>query len=404
MLLKLAWRNLWRNKRRTLITAASVFFAVLLSNFMVSMQEGMYEKMIDNVVGLQMGYAQVHQAGYWEEPIVDNTMEVTPELEEKLLADPEINGMIPRLESFALAASGDLSRGCIVTGIDPEAEDKMTHLSDKLVAGEFFQQGDHPGALVAEGLAEKLKLGLGDTLVMIGQGYHAAPAAGKFAITGLLKFGNPEMNKGMVYITLPDAQFMYAAENRISSFVLDLKRPQEATEVVSGIEERLGEEYEVMDWQTMSPELMQLMEGDKGSNYIVVAILYMVVGFGIFGTVLMMTAERKHEFGVTVAIGMKRSKLALTVFMETVFVSMIGVVAGTIAALPVVTYFNRHPIRLESLAEAYEQFGLEPILPTSTDPSIFTQQAIIVLVIATFISIYPLQRILRLNAVKAMRA
>jgi ABC-type lipoprotein release transport system permease subunit len=403
MLLKLAWRNLWRNKRRTLITAASVFFAVLLANFMVAMQDGMYDLMIDNVVGLQMGYAQVHQKGYQDEQIIDNTLETTPELEKKLLSDPEVKGYIPRLETFALAASGDLSQGCAVIGIDPDAENAMNHLAEKISEGSYFASGPVKGALVAAGLAQKLKLKVGDTLIMIGQGYHAASAAGKFPITGLLRFGNPEMNKGMVYLTLPDAQHMYAAEGRVSSLVLDLKSPKEAKEVVGGISERLGPEYEALDWETMSPELMQLMEGDKGSNYLVVAILYLVVGFGIFGTVLMMTAERRHEFGVTVAIGMKRSKLALVVFMETLFVSMLGVVAGSLGAFPIVWYMNRYPVRLESLAEAYEQFGLEPLLATAVDPNIFIQQAIVVMVIAAFISIYPLQRILRINAVKSMR-
>lgn len=404
MLLKIAWRNLWRNKRRTLITAASVFFAVLLSNFMVSMQDGMYDKMIENVVGLQMGYAQVHQEGYWKDQIIDNTLEASPELEQKLLADPEVRGLIPRLETFALAASGDLSRGVAVVGIDPDAENAMTSLSDKVEAGTYFNEGPVRGALVGTGLAEKLNLGVGDTLILMGQGYHAAPAAGKFPIAGLLKFGNPEMSKGLVYMPLPDAQHMYAADGRISSYVLDLESPKYAEEVVGGISDRVGEDYEVMDWKTMSPELMQLMEGDKGSNYIVVGILYLVVGFGIFGTVLMMTAERKHEFGVTVAIGMKRRKLALAVLMETFFVSFLGVLAGSVAVFPIVWYMNRFPVRLESLAEAYEQFGIEPLLSTAVDPGIFIQQAVIVMVIAGLISIYPFQRILRLDAVKSMRS
>ncbi|MEM0997305.1 MAG: FtsX-like permease family protein [Bacteroidota bacterium] len=404
MLLKLAWRNLWRNKRRTLITAASVFFAVLLANFMVSIQNGMYDKMIDDVVGLQMGYAQVHQAGYWEEPIIDNSLQSTPELQEQLRSDPQVKDIVPRLETFALATSGELSRGCLVIGIDPEKENALSQLAQRIAEGRYLKSGSAPGALVAQGLAEKLNLGLGDTIVMIGQGYHAAPAAGKFAITGILRFGNPEMSNGVVYLALPDAQFMYAAEERITSYVLELEQPREAAQVVHGIEERLPGDYEVMDWQTMSPELMQMMEGDKGGNAIIVGVLYMVVGFGIFGTVLMMTAERRHEFGVTVAIGMKRRMLAFVVFLETVFVSLLGVIIGTATAFPIVVYFNRNPIRLDSLAEAYAEFGLEPVLPTTIDPAIFLQQATTVLVIATLISIYPFQRILRLNPVRSMRA
>lgn len=404
MLLKIAWRNLWRNKRRTLITAASVFFAVLLANFMVSIQDGIYDRMIQNVVGLQMGYAQVHQQGYWEDPIIDNTLEASPELEQKLVADPEVKGLIPRLETFALAASGELSRGVAVIGIDPEREDAMTNIADKVEEGSYFKEGPNRGVLVGSGLAEKLELGLGDTLVLMGQGYHAAPAAGKFPIVGLLKFGNPEMSKGVVYLPLSDVQQMYAADGRISTYVLDLESPKQAQEVVGGISERLGEGYEVMDWKTMSPELVQLMEGKKGGSYIFIAILYLVVGFGIFGTVLMMTSERRHEFGVTVAIGMKRSKLALVVLLETIFVSFLGVLTGSLAVYPILWYMNRYPVRVESMAESYEQFGIEPLLSTALDPGTFVTQGIIVMVIAVLISIYPFQRILRLDAVKSMRS
>lgn len=402
MLLKLAWRNLWRNKRRTLITAASVFFAVLLSIFMVSIQDGMYDKMIDNVVGLQMGYAQVHQKGYWEEQIIDNSMADTPELRKKILADPEVEAVIPRLESFALAAAGEASRGCAVIGVDPEAENELTHLASRLDSGRYFKAGE-AGVLIADGLAEKLHLGLGDTLVLIGQGYHAASAAGKYPIVGMLHIGNLDLNSRMVYLPLPAAQEMYAAEGRISSYVLDLKSPQEAIITAQNIEKSLGEEYEAMDWQTMSPEFVQMMEGDKGSNVIVIAILYLIVGFGIFGTVLMMTTERKYEFGVVVAIGMKRLKLGLTVFLETIFVSILGVVAGSVVALPITMYFNANPIRIESLAEAYAQFGLEPVLPTAVNAGIFLDQATTVLVIASIISIYPFLRILRLDPVTSMR-
>ncbi|HHG85081.1 MAG TPA: ABC transporter permease, partial [Bacteroidetes bacterium] len=305
-------------------------------------------------------------------------------------------------QSFALAASEEFSRGCLVVGVDPDAENRLTNLAARVDSGSYFSAGV-PGVLVADGLAKKLRLGLGDTLVMIGQGYHGASAAGKYPIVGMIHFGNPDLNTRMVYLTLKDAQIMYDAPERVSVLVLDLKSPNNAANVVAGIETRLGDQYEVMDWETMSPELVQMMKGDKGGNVLIIAILYLIVGFGIFGTVLMMTAERKYEFGVVVAIGMKRFKLALVVFMETIFVSILGILAGTVVSLPIVYYFNIYPIRIDSLAEVYAEFGFEPVLPTAIKAGIFMDQAIIVLVIAIVISIYPFQRILRLDPVSSMR-
>ncbi|MEL6845004.1 MAG: FtsX-like permease family protein, partial [Bacteroidota bacterium] len=189
---------------------------------------------------------------------------------------------------------------------------------------------------------------------------------------------------------------------QLTSFALDIKRPERALEIANSLNADLPEDYEVMDWQAMMPDLVQMLEADKGGNAIPLAILYLVVGFGIFGTVLMMTAERKYEFGVLIGIGMKRSKLALTVLLETIFISLLGVVIGSLIAFPLTAYYHYNPIYLSGLEEAYAQFGFEPVLKASMNPEIFINQAIIVLIISCIISIYPALRIMKIDPVKAM--
>lgn len=404
MLLKLAWRNIWRNKRRTLITTGSIVFAVLLAILLNSLKEGILIKMQENVVSFYSGAVQIHQNGYWDEQSLDNSMPLDDSLVATLMEHEEIHGVIARLESFALGASENYTKGCLVVGVQPELEPTITALDQKVSEGRYLSNGDQ-GVLVAEGLASYLKLTVGDTLVLIGQGYHGTNAAGKFPIIGLLHFANPELNKSMVYLSLATAQDLFAADGLITALVLDIDHTDKAEELAHEFEAWIGNEYEVMGWKTMLPELNHLLEGERAENVIFLFVLYMLIAFGIFGTILMMTMERKYEFGVLVAIGMRKIKLSSVVIIENVIISCLGALVGLILSIPVVGYFYTYPIKVSGdLEETYENFGFEPVFYFSIEPPIFYNQMLIVLSIALVLSVYPLLKITRLEPVTAMRS
>lgn len=406
-LILIAWRNIWRNKRRTLITAASVLFAVFLSSFMVSIQTGAWDKMVDNMVTYYFGYAQVHQDGYWEDRTLDNSFSLNA-AKEQLPSDLQENiGLVPRIESFALASTGDLTMGVMVVGTDPDAENAMTQLAERVVEGSYFEPNE-ASALLAEGVAEKLKLSVGDTLILISQGYRGTNAAGKYVIKGITRFGSPDLNKQMVFLPLHEAQYFYRAESLITSLAIDVDR-NEAEPTVRALKANLQEDqYEVMDWEELLPALVEAKEMDAAGNYIILIVLYVIIGFGIFGTVLMMTKERQYEFGVMTAIGMSRGRLALITWMEIVFLGMIGAVAGILVSIPLVYYFHLNPIDMgamqQGMDDAYEKFGMEPIIPAAFDLKIFFGNAFTIFIITTLLSIYPIVNIFRLKPVEAMRA
>lgn len=181
----LAWRNIWRNKRRTLITASSIFFGVILSAFMSSMQEGSYGQYIDTIVNSYSGYLQIHKKGYWEDKIINNSFVDHDTLIEKINQVNEITLYTPRLESFALASGDDRTKGVMVMGIDPERENQITRIQTKIRQGQYLQNGDE-GVILGSGLAKYMNLQVNDTLILIGQGYHGASAAGKYPVRGIV--------------------------------------------------------------------------------------------------------------------------------------------------------------------------------------------------------------------------
>ncbi len=403
MIAILSWRNLWRNRTRSIITLTSVSFAVLLAIFMQSLQKGIFDNLVKNVVSFYSGYVQIHKSGYWKEQILDNGFVMPDSLKKNILNTEGIAGMVSRLESFMLVSGSSLTKGCLVVGTDPLEENNLTKLKEKLISGSYLNENDR-SVLLAEGLAKKLKLNPDDTLIIIGQGYQGSMAAGKYPVKGLVHFGSPDLNEGLVYMPLTLAQELLSAEQLLTSVALNLKDPLQLGTIQNQIAKFTGESFEVMNWEEMMPEISNHIKADGVSLSIFTGFLYLIIGFGIFGTILMMTIERKQEFGMLIAIGMKKVKIANMLIQETVFISLLGVLAGIAISLPAVMYFNIKPLRLGGkVAEMYEEFGFEPVFPAALDAQIFLNQSIIVLVLAAAIGVYPLWYVRSLNPIEAMK-
>lgn len=403
MILKLIWRNLWRNSRRTLITMASIAFAVLFAILMKSLQDGVFNNLIKNVVRYYSGYVQIHQKGYWDEQVLDNCFEMENVLTNKLQQNSQIKEIVPRLETFVLISKENTSKGCMLVGTDAVKENNLTQLKSKLVNGSYFNNNE-ASVILAEGLAKRINAKINDTIVLFGQGFHGAMAAGKYRVKGIVHLALPALNDTFVYLPLAATQYFLGAENRLTSISLGIDNPKNGNTVVKNLKTTIGPKYEVMSWQEMMPEIDNHIKADGFSFYIFSGILYLIIGFGLFGTILMMTLERTREFGMLIAIGMKKNKLKLILLGETFLITLLGVVLGILLSLPSVLYLQEKPIRFSGeIAKAYEQFGFEAIFPTEFNPVIFINQSLVVLCMATLIGLYPLWFVNGLNPVKAMK-
>jgi putative ABC transport system permease protein len=403
-LVKMASRNIWRNKRRTFITAASIMFAVFAAVSVSSIQVGAWDHMVNSIVNYHFGYAQIHRQGYWDEKTIDNAFEINEDLD-ILYNSPDIIDLVPRIESFALASNQSSTKGVMLIGVDPGKEDALTNLSSRIAHGAYFNDSE-PSALVAEGLAEYLNLELDDTLILISQGYHGINAAGKYPVRGLVHFGSPELNKQMVYLPLEEAKWFYGTEGLITTLVLKTDAPDDIKRTVSFMRANLEEEkYEVLDYEEMIPDLIQARELDTVGAQIILLILYVLIAFGIFGTMLMMLKERQYEFGVLKAIGMKTHYLGFMLWLETIFLGVMGCIAGIVISFPTVYHFHENPITLKGdMATAYEKFGVEPVLPAAMDSDIFIGQAIVVFIMISIMSVIPVIKLKKLKPVEAMRS
>jgi ABC-type lipoprotein release transport system permease subunit len=453
-----------------MITSASVLFAVFFALLFRSLQLGSYDKMFRDVIESYTGYVQVQQRDFWEEKTIDNTFSYDPSTDRDINSDPNVLSTVPRLESFALASSGPKTKGVLVMGVDPDKEQDLSGISDKKVLFRItnqalqhmindpalpesvkelaafhegnsytsssrlqmdlgikdkeaaammpaiegytrFQNGaitmGEPGVWVGDRLSQYLELDIGDTLVLIGQGYHATTAAGKYPIKGIVKLPLPDIDNKVVYLPLDICQQLYNAEGNLTSLALHIADNEDKaiSETVDRISGLLPEGQRVLDWREMNEVLVSQLEADNYSGMIMIGILYLVIAFGVFGTVLMLTAERKREFGVMVAIGMQKRKLASVMTIEMLLIGIIGMAAGSLIATLLILYGVDHPIVFKGeMAKMYEDFGMDPVMAFEGINFYFIWQLFIVCLMVMLSMIYPLRKIFGMKVVNSLRA
>jgi len=402
MLIKLAWRNIWRNKKRSLITISAIFIAVFLCVLLRALQLGLYDNMINNVVGSYSGYIQIHSKGFWDEQIVDNSFSLDKDFLNEIENIDGVSNTLKRIQSGSLASLSDLSKFVFVTGIEPSKESSLTNWKKRLINGQLLTE-ESRSLNIGKGVAKYFDLKIGDTLVLLGQGYHGMQAVGAYPVSGILDLKNPTLNKISVFMTLPQAQDFLSAQNMITHLILDKQENKDEDAIALNIKNLINDEvYEVMTWREMIPELEQTIKADSAGGLIMVFILYMIVTFGIFGTVLMMTQERKYEFGVLVSIGMKKIRLIKTMIYETILLASVGAILGIALSRPVIIFLS--PIKFpEEQAQMFENLGFEAIIPLMNTYDIPLTHGFIIFFISLIVCLYPLSVILKLDPIKAMK-
>tara|TARA_Y100000748_G_scaffold299699_1_gene296959 strand:- start:303 stop:1526 length:1224 start_codon:yes stop_codon:yes gene_type:complete len=406
MIFKIAWRNIYRNKKRSLITITSIFAALFLIIFMRALQFGFYDNLIKTVVESYAGYVEVHAKGFWDNQNLENSMVVDNELIKNIETVNGVENTVERLQSFSLISTGDKTRGGVINGVVIEDEQKITDWNKNIIDGSF--QLERNEIIIAKGIAEYFDLQIGDSLILYGQGYRGMMAAGKYPVKGIIDLKNPNLNKIGIFMTLESARDYVSSDNISTHIIIDKRQYYSEDKILNDLENILSSDYEVMTWKETLPEIEQTITADSAGGLIMALILYIIVVFGMFGTVLMMTEERKYEFGVLISIGMSRIRLFSIILVETVILSMIGVVLAILVTYPISYYFYLNPINIVTLMGEgadvmIQEFGFDPVIPFSISLDIPFSHALIIFTFSLLISVYPAIRIFRLNPVKSMK-
>ncbi|GAA5225199.1 hypothetical protein GCM10025777_58300 [Membranihabitans marinus] len=379
-------------------------FAAFFAITMTSIQKGTWQHTIESMLHNYTGYIQIHALGYSENQSIDLLLENNIELIKRIDQIPQVDKSMTRLENFALISAKDRTKGVMIVGVEPQAANEFSGIEAQLIEGRYLQSQSND-VIIGKNIASNFQLNVNDTILGISQGYHGNNAVGKFIVCGILDFGNPDFNSQIILTPLSHAQSFYAADNLYSTIVLSTKSIDDVPQVANALSQTLDSTmYEVRTYKEMIPSLIEVQLLDKASSRIILAILYILIGFGILGTVLMMLHERNFEFCVLKAIGMKSYQLFWMIFIEILSIGFIGLICGSLLAFPILIYLYNFPIELgEKITEAYARFNIVPLIKASIDQTIFFEQSIIIFIMVLFISFYPYIKITQLDPVKGMR-
>lgn len=402
---KLAWRNVWRNRRRTGLTLMTILVGCGMIIFMNAWAKGAHDKMIKDAVLINTGYIQIHEKGYWDNRTIDYAFRASRELIEIIKNSPRISGYSARIQAGGLLSHEDNTAASFIQGVDPSLETNVTILHTKVLpGGRYLEEGDAMEIVIGEILAKKLGASVGSAVSMISQGFDGSIAAEKFTVVGLIRSGNPEYDQTLLLMTFAQAQETFAMKDYIHSLTLKLTETAHTEAVSEKLLTLVSKKIEVMGWDKLMPELVQFIVMDDISAYIFDFILFMVVAFGILNTIQMSVFERTREFGVMLSIGTRPEQVVKMVLMESVYISILGIALGILLGCSAGYYFYINPMDFSGYAEEMAVWGVSTtIFPVDTTLLNVIATSAITLVLSLIFSLFPARRASRLKPVEAIR-
>jgi putative ABC transport system permease protein len=403
---KLAWRNVWRNKRRTILTLLTIVIGCAMIIFMNALAKGGHDQMIEDAVGLNTGHIQIHEKGFWENQTIDYAIKVTPEILRAIKSNPQISGYSIRVITGGLLSFKENTAGAVIQGIDPELEMAVSNLHTKILpGGRFLKSADRTEIVMGETLAKNIGATVGSSISMISQGFDGSIAAERLTIVGLFRTGNPEYDRTLLVLPLTQARETFSMTDYVHTLTIRLVDSQHMEEVKNALLSVVPpDRVEVMGWDELMPELVQFIVMDDVGAYIFDFILFMVVAFGILNTIQMSVFERIREFGVMLSIGTQPGQVVRMVLMESVFISMLGIALGVALGYAVSYYFKINPLDYSSYAEEIAVWGVNTaVFPANTTLLNISVTSLLTFVLSFLFSIFPARRASRLKPVEAIR-
>jgi len=403
-LLRLSWRNVWRQKRRTWLTSSAIAFAAISIIFILPIQEGAYTQMIDISLRIFPGHAQVQAPGYQAEHQIRKTISNARELADRLRQSGHYKAVAVRAQGFALVSSAQRSYGASIVGVQPKFEKTVSLIPGMLTNGQYLSSDNALEAVVGSALARNLKVKPGDEITVLGAGKDGSVAATILKVTGIFRSGSNDLDRYFVEIPLRTFQSTFSMGNSAHSIAVLGDNPKRQAGMLKQLRSDIGrKDLVVLGWEKLMPGLKEGIQVDRVSGYFFYIILLVIIIFSIFNTFLMSILERTKEFGLMLALGARPRRITTMVVLESFLLTLIGLSIGTIIGI-VLTYYLASIGGIPYPAEIAEQFNI-PLTRMAPEISLTTvfSGPIIILVTTNLFAWIPLLRIRKLQPVEAMR-
>ena len=405
MLLRLASRNLWRNRRRTLLTLSAMVVSLALLTLSLGVFSGMLVDILSSTTEQYHGHLVINADGYLDDRDMYRNFPDDPELFSKLQQDPAVRGFSPRIRGFGLVSHAQSSYPAELLGIHPQLEKNVTNLHTKLMAGEFPTDEDAEGAVLGSGLAKKLGVEPGDELVFVTQAADGSIGNDLLIVRAIFRTGHSGHDNSLVLVPQRWLQQTMALEGKLHEIALAVTDPLLAAEDAARLSPLLPEGLVATDWGALLPEMREAIASFDVSRFIFVIILYFATGLGILNTVFMSVMERTREFGILMALGMRPLQIRLIVLLECLLLGLIGTALGLVIGLLLSSYMAMVGIDLSAWITPVTYAGgtIQPRLKAIFEQRNFIDPAYLLLLISLLAGFLPARRAARLQPVVAIK-
>jgi len=404
MYLRLAWRNIWRHRRRTIIVVLAMGLGMALLVFYDGLLVGFQEAIYGNAIKVLGGNIQVHAAGYGEKadqmpllPLANNEAPI-----QAALAQPNVVTATSRINTSGMASNREGSFPVNITGLDPGREAPVSLIAQHITAGRNLAADDQDLILIGRGLAKAMDVEVGDRITLVGRSAHEQMRRRTMTVVGVFDIGLPAFEKRTVYISLYEAQDLYNLHGQATEVIIILKQIGQEAPVAAALNRALTG-YEIDTWEDSFPELRQALGMKNAVMGIFGLIILSIAGIGILNVMLMAVYERTREIGLLGAMGLKPRQILALFLAEGVMLGLVGALTGTVLGLLINGILSRVGIDYSQFANLTEYMALMSGRVYSTIvPGLMLKRALTVIVIATLAALLPAREAARREAAEAL--
>ena len=402
-LIKIAWRNVWRNKIRSGVVIISIVLGIWAGLFVMAMTLGLNEQRMNGAISTYLSHVQVHDAQYSKEQNINYYIQNKEKILNKIESDNNIKAYAKRTIVTAMAANSNGSYGVQIVGINPAEEKKLTSISDKLIEGTYLNKFKRNPIIIGNALADKLNLNLRSKIVITLQDINSNIVSTSFRVEGIFKTSSSMFDEATLFVKMDDLEQITGLSGQIHEIAILANSINNADKIKSDLSKEIGEN-KAETWSDIAPELGYANEMMSRFIYIFMGIIFLALAFSIINTMLMAVLERRKELGMLMSVGMNKSRIFSMITLETLFISALATPIGMLLSFWTISYFGEVGIDLSIVAKGLESLGIGTRIYTFLPRQLYINITFLSLLVTFVSALFPARRALKLNPVEAIKA
>lgn len=404
MIFSIAWRNVWRNKLRSLVVILAVTLGLFGILFMIAISNGMVEQKIDASISNEISHIQIHNPGFMQDQSLAFSLDSTNQIEAEISTIPGVKTVCSRIKAQAMASTAATGAGVIVNAIDPEIEKTVSRIYQTILEGDYFESaGKSAPIVISKKLSTKLKAKVGSKIVITIQHTSGELAYGLFRVCGIYKTSNAIYDEPNIFVKKDDLIALTGYDPANASEIAVLLDNVDQTDLVTDNLKAKFPAASVLSWKELEPILVAMSSMMDQMAYILLIVILVAMAFGIINTMMMAVLERTREIGMLMAVGMTKRKVFLMIMLETIFLAMVGTAFGIMISAVTIHFTGLNGLNFSAYAEGYEAFGYSALVYPKLYLDFYIGMTVLVIITAIISSIYPARKALRFNPAAAIR-